>query len=65
MRALPLILTLALLPAVAGGQGRPHTRQGFWIGFGLGPGSTGVDCSTCDDSRISGFTGYFRMGAWH
>jgi hypothetical protein len=62
MRILPLLLTLAVLPAVAQAQSKPNTRQGFWIGFGFGPGSTGVDCTQCDDSRANGFTGYLRLG---
>jgi hypothetical protein len=42
--------------------GRPNTRQGFWIGFGLGAGSTGVDCSMCSSDRASGLSGHLRMG---
>jgi hypothetical protein len=68
MRTLPLLLALTVLPTLAGAQsqaggGRPNTRQGFWIGFGFGPGSAGADCdSGCSNEGLSGFSGYFRMG---
>lgn len=39
-----------------------NPRQGFWIGFGLGAGSVGADCSNCDTVRAGGFSGYLRMG---
>jgi hypothetical protein len=41
---------------------RPNTREGFWIGFGLGDGSAGLDCTTCSNDRFGGFSGYFRLG---
>ena len=62
MRVLPLIVALSLVSAAAEAQAKANTRQGFWIGFGFGPGSTGVDCTSCDDARVNGFTGYLRMG---
>ncbi len=40
----------------------PNARQGFWIGFGFGPGSAGADCTSCTTDRTTGFSGYLRMG---
>lgn len=40
--------------------GRPHTREGFWIGFGLGAGSLG--CDSCDGERATGFSGNVKLG---
>src|SRR5262245_9382473 len=41
------------------GTGKPQTREGFWIGFGLGAGSLG--CGDCND-RTNGFSGNFKLG---
>jgi len=56
-----LALLLCSIPAqgiVA--QSRPQTREGFFIGFGLGWGSLG--CSDCSGDRQSGFSGYLKLG---
>lgn len=56
------IVALALLittTAVAHGQAKSDTREGFWIGFGLGYGSLG--CDGCND-RESGRAGFLKMG---
>jgi hypothetical protein len=67
-RLLPVIaLTVMLFSARAthaqgiadGGIGRPHTREGFWIGLGLGAGSLG--CEDCDDRETS-WSGNFKLG---
>ena len=43
---------------------RTNARQGLWVGFGLGQGSAGTDCSSsCGSDRIGGLSGYFRIGA--
>jgi len=56
-----------LLAALAGSanaqkEPAPGGRQGFWIGFGVGIGSAGLDCATCGEDRFSGGSGYLRMG---
>src|SRR5574342_874795 len=51
-----------VLPAQDPSGARPNTREGFWIGFGFGLGSTGADCTSCSNDRTSGFSGYLRMG---
>lgn len=56
-------LTFALgivLAQPTAAQERPQTREGFFIGFGLGWGSLG--CSECSGERESGFSGYFKLG---
>jgi hypothetical protein len=59
------IVVLALGACLAGplaAQGLPNSRQGFWIGAGLGAGSVGADCSSCPADRSTGFSGYLRLG---
>jgi hypothetical protein len=41
---------------------RPNTRQGFWIGFGLGDGLAGLNCDACGKDRFGGLSGYLRLG---
>lgn len=69
MRGLTLALSLTVLCAGALAAQKkpdpaatPNPRQGFWIGFGLGAGSAGADCTNCDNSRTTGFSGYLRLG---
>ncbi|MHC4769514.1 MAG: hypothetical protein ACYTEI_12490 [Planctomycetota bacterium] len=40
----------------------PQTREGFWIGLGLGAGSVGADCDLCNDDREIGLSGNLRLG---
>ena len=53
-------LVVALAPA-ASAQGHPQTREGFWIGFGLGWGSLSFSCSGCSGSE-GALSGYLKMG---
>jgi hypothetical protein len=65
MRAVILIATLLACgtnSAQAQSIRRPHARQGFWIGFGLGGGSAELDCSSCSNHRFAGLSGYVRLG---
>ena len=63
MRAMILVATLlACAGNTVHAQSKPNDRKGFWIGFGLGGGSAGLDCSTCSDERIGGGSGYLRLG---
>ena len=64
MRRLSIAVAAAALVALLGvqngaAQSRPQTREGFFIGFGLGVGSLG--CQDCG-SRESGFSGYLKLG---
>ena len=41
----------------------PQRRDGFWIGFGLGYGSSQVTCDSCRRvSRQGGVTGFLKLG---
>jgi hypothetical protein len=40
----------------------PSRRQGFWFGLGAAAGSVGMDCSICSSTRLTGASGYVRMG---
>ncbi|CAN5462540.1 hypothetical protein BH24GEM3_BH24GEM3_15260 [soil metagenome] len=49
----------------------PH-REGFWIGFGLGPGNSRINCDPCDPEPLdrgdpwtggNGLSGYVAAGA--
>lgn len=63
MRTVALVVVLCAAGARLDAQsGNPNSRQGFWIGFGLGAGSVGEDCTSCSDDRINGPAGYLRMG---
>ena len=54
-------LLTALLATTAFAQGQ--TRQGFWIGGGMGYGSMGLGCSTCAGvGREGSVTGYVKLG---
>jgi hypothetical protein len=55
-------LLTALLATTAFAQ-QAQTRQGFWIGGGLGYGSLGLSCSGCGSvDRTGSVSGYFKMG---
>ena len=65
MRAAILIATVLAVGSAslqAQSARRPNTRKGFWVGFGFGDGSAGVDCASCPTGRLSGLSGYFRLG---
>jgi len=54
------VLLIVTMPALSAQH--PHTRKGFWIGFGFGGGSAGVSCTGCTTHRETGFTGFLKMG---
>jgi hypothetical protein len=55
-------LLTALLATTAFAQ-QAQTRQGFWIGGGMGYGSMGLGCSTCAGvGREGSVTGYVKLG---
>lgn len=63
-----LAATAVLAIGVAAGaaaQSHPQTRQGFWIGFGLGGGQASVDCGQGACTGVdpaTGGSGYLRLG---
>ena len=60
MRYLLAAFVVALAPGAAA-QGHPQTRQGFWIGFGLGYGKLSFSCSGCSGSE-GALSGYLKLG---
>jgi outer membrane protein with beta-barrel domain len=64
----PTVRVVALLAALLGvastAQAQyPQRRDGVWIGFGLGYGSSNVACNNCDSGvRIGGVSGFLKVG---
>jgi hypothetical protein len=58
LRATGICAILAAIMATSAVAQQEQTRQGFWIGGGLGYGSLG--CSGCD--RVGAPSGYFKLG---
>jgi hypothetical protein len=58
LRAIGFSAFLAVLLASSASAQQTQTRQGFWIGGGLGYGSLG--CDGCD--RIGAPSGYLKLG---
>ena len=54
-----LFLAFLTIPSLSSGQDRPQTREGFFIGAGLGWGSLGV---SGEDGRESAGSGYLKLG---
>ena len=67
MRALILTATLLACSNFAQAQAiaQPITRQGFWIGLGVGGGSAQPNCSypICGSDRLGGTSGYVGLGS--
>jgi hypothetical protein len=64
LRATGFCALLAVLLATTANAQQAQTRQGFWIGGGLGYGSMGISCDGCADSdRLGGVSGYLKLGA--
>ena len=69
MRIIGLLFAAMVLAGTAQAQSTPnqstpnrHSREGFWISFGLGGGSAGADCTLCGSDRTTGPAGYIRLG---
>lgn len=62
MRIGTLTVALAALAGGIAGAQNPQTRQGFWIAFGLGYGSTDLTCDGCTFDREGGGVGFVRLG---
>src|SRR3989442_15896926 len=63
MRCLAALAVLGLWGASAATAQKPQTRQGFWIGFGFGYGSSNVSCDGCgSSSRESSGSGFLKLG---
>jgi Outer membrane protein beta-barrel domain len=63
LRAIGFSAFFAVLLASSASAQQAQTRQGFWIGGGMGYGSFGLGCSTCGDlGRTGGLSGYAKLG---
>src|SRR5467141_3711851 len=61
-RLIGLLAALSCAAAAAQAQ-YPQRRDGFWIGFGLGYGSSNVTCDNCGSGpRKDGITGFVKLG---
>ncbi len=54
-----IVIAVGLLVLVTTSTLQAQTREGFWIGFGLGAGSLGIDGGT---DRDTGVVGYLKLG---
>lgn len=64
LRATGLSALLTVLLASTAFAQQAQTRQGFWIGGGLGYGSMGISCEGCGDlGRDAAPSGYLKLGA--
>lgn len=56
-----LIAIVCLASSKAWAQ-RPQSRQGFWIGLGLGYGEAYATCTGCGTANEGGLTGFLKLG---
>jgi hypothetical protein len=63
LRATGLSALLTALLATTAFAQQAQTRQGFWVGGGMGYGSLGLSCTGCADvGREGGLSGYAKLG---
>lgn len=63
LRAIGFSAVLAVLLAGSASAQQAQTREGFWIGGGLGYGSMGLSCEGCGDTdRVGAPSGYLKLG---
>jgi hypothetical protein len=63
LRATGFCALLAILLATTANAQQAQTRQGFWIGGGMGYGTMGLSCTGCADvGRTGGLSGYAKFG---
>jgi outer membrane protein with beta-barrel domain len=63
LRATGFSALLAALLATTASAQQAQTRQGFWVGGGMGYGSLGLSCSGCGDvPREGGLSVYAALG---
>lgn len=64
-RALGIVALLAAGAVASGWAQKPQTREGFWIGVGLGYGSASLSSSGtsfADNAKGGSATGYIKLG---
>jgi hypothetical protein len=63
LRATGFCALLAAVLATSASAQQAQTRQGFWIGGGMGYGSMGLHCTGCTGvDRQGGVSGYLKLG---
>lgn len=63
LRAIGFTALCAVLLAGTASAQQAQTRQGFWVGGGMGYGSMGLSCEGCGDvGREGGLSGYAKLG---
>jgi hypothetical protein len=63
LRATGFCALLAILFATTATAQQAQTRQGLWVGGGMGYGSMGISCEGCPDfDREGGISGYLKVG---
>ena len=63
LRATGLSALLTVLLASTSFAQQAQTRDGFWVGGGMGYGSLGLSCDGCGDvDRTGGMSGYAKLG---
>ena len=63
LRATGFCALLAILFATTATAQQAQTRQGLWVGGGMGYGSMGISCDGCPDfDREGGISGYLKVG---
>jgi hypothetical protein len=63
LRATGFCALLTAVLATSAFAQQAQTRQGFWIGGGMGYGSLGLSCEGCGDiDRDGGLSGYAKLG---
>jgi hypothetical protein len=61
-RVIGVVIALSCAATLASAQ-YPQRRDGFWIGFGLGYGSSNVTCDVCASGpRLDGISGFVKLG---
>jgi hypothetical protein len=63
LRATGFCAMLTALLATSAFAQQAQTRQGFWVGGGMGYGSLGLSCDGCGSvDRTGGLSGYAKLG---
>jgi hypothetical protein len=63
LRATGFCALLTAVLATSAFAQKAQTREGFWVGGGMGYGSLGLSCEICGDvGREGGLSGYAKLG---
>jgi hypothetical protein len=62
LRAIGFCALLTAVLATSANAQKAQTREGFWIGVGMGVGSLGFGGDAVNDDRHAGLSGNFKLG---